>query len=78
MKGTVDVPMAKEAIEKEPGYSVAIKQLEVAFVRSRPPAMAAMRAKEPSVWEQIILGRKPDAAALKDFAVEMRQMMAAQ
>lgn len=76
MKGTEDVPMAKEAIEKEPGYSVAIKQLAVAFVRSRPPAMAAMRAREPAVWESIVLGRQSDEAALKAFATEMRQMMA--
>lgn len=76
MKKTAEVPMAKDAIAKEPGYSVAIKQLDVAFVRSRPPAMAAMRAKEPSVWETIVLKRQDDTAALKAFAAEMRQMMA--
>jgi sn-glycerol 3-phosphate transport system substrate-binding protein len=76
MKETANVPMAKEAIAKEPGYSVAIDQLKVAFVRSRPPAMAAIRAKEPSVWQAIVLGQTPDTDALKTFAGEMRQMLA--
>ncbi|TCL73499.1 ABC transporter substrate-binding protein [Rhizobium sp. BK251] len=75
MKGTAEVPMAKEAIAKEPGYSVAIKQLDVAFVRSRPPAMPAIRAKEPSVWQSIVLGQAPEDAALKTFAGEMRGML---
>lgn len=77
MKGTADVPAAKEAIAKEPGYSVAINQLSVAFVRSRPPAMPAIRSKEFGVWQSIVLGQQPEDAALKAFAQEMRTMLAA-
>ncbi|MCJ9671866.1 MULTISPECIES: ABC transporter substrate-binding protein [unclassified Neorhizobium] len=75
MKKTADVDIAKKAIAEEPGYSVAIKQLDVAFVRSRPPAMPAIRAKEPSVWEAIVLGKTPEAQALKTFGAEMRTML---
>ena len=75
MKGTAEVPAAREAIAKEPGYSVAIKQLDVAFVRSRPPAMPAIRAKEPAVWQTIVLGQTDDRKALEAFGAEMRTML---
>jgi sn-glycerol 3-phosphate transport system substrate-binding protein len=76
MKDTAQQPEAKAAITEEPGYSVAINQLPVAFARARPPAMAAMRAKEASVWEAIVLGQKRADEALKAFAIEMRGLMA--
>jgi sn-glycerol 3-phosphate transport system substrate-binding protein len=76
MKKTADVESARKAIAEEPGYSVAIKQLDVAFVRSRPPAMPAIRAKEPAVWEAIVLGKTGEQQALKTFAAEMRTMLA--
>ncbi len=75
VKGTEDVPIAKAAIEKEPGYSVAIKQLDVAFARPRPPAMPAMRTKEQAVWQSMVVGKQTPAEALKAFAAEMRQML---
>jgi sn-glycerol 3-phosphate transport system substrate-binding protein len=76
MKDTAQQPEAKAAITEEPGYSVAINQLPVAFARARPPAMAAMRAKEASVWEAIVLGQKRADEALKAFAIEIRGLMA--
>jgi sn-glycerol 3-phosphate transport system substrate-binding protein len=76
MKDTAGQPEARAAIEGEPGYSVAINQLPVAFARARPPAMAAMRAKENSVWESIVLGQKSAEDALKAFAADMRGLMA--
>lgn len=75
MKGTADVQIAKDAIAGEPGYSVAIKQLDVAFVRSRPPAMPAIRAKEPAIWQAIALGQADEKEALKAFGAEMRTML---
>jgi sn-glycerol 3-phosphate transport system substrate-binding protein len=75
LKGTADEPVAKAAIEAEPGYLVAVSQLPVAFARARPPAMAAIRVRENQVWEGIVLGQQTPEAALKAFGVEMRKMM---
>jgi sn-glycerol 3-phosphate transport system substrate-binding protein len=75
MRETVNVPAAQEAVASEPGYSVAVDQLEIAFVRSRPPAMAAIRALEPNYWQAVALGQQEVGPALDDFAAEMRNLM---
>lgn len=73
---TVENAQAKAYLDEKPAYSVAVKQLEVGFVRARPPAMAEIRAIEPSVWEKIVLEKETAAVALGTFAAEIDRLMA--
>lgn len=73
---TPNMPEAKARLDADPAWSVAIKQLDVAFVRARPPAMPAIRAKEEQVWQAIVLGKQTAEAALAEFAREMRRLLA--
>lgn len=76
IEGAIDHPMSQEVIASNPGYLVANNQLEVAFTRARPPAMPAIRAEEPAVWQSIVLGQQTAEEALTDFGQAMRDMMA--
>jgi sn-glycerol 3-phosphate transport system substrate-binding protein len=73
---TPTMPEAKARLDADPAWSVAIEQLDVAFVRARPPAMPAIRAKEEQVWQAIVLGKQTAEAALAEFAREMRRLLA--
>ena len=75
--GAADEPVAKSAIAKEPAYGLAIAQLDVAFTRARPPAMPAIRSKEETVWQTIVLQQTTAESALTEFAKEMRAQLAA-
>lgn len=77
LKSTVDHPQAAAYLADNPHYSVAINQLEVAFVRARPPAMPEIRAIEPSYWERIVVEKEPAQTVLADFAAEIDELMAA-
>ncbi len=76
LTGTPAMPEAEARLESDPAWSVAIRQLDVAFVRARPPAMAAIRAKEEQVWQAIVLGKESPEQALGAFAREMRRLLA--
>lgn len=76
LRSTAEQPEARERLEADPAWSAAIRQLDVAFVRARPPAMAAIRAKEEQVWQAIVLGKQSAAEALTAFAREMRDLIA--
>ena len=76
IEGAIDHPMAQEVIAANPGYLVANTQLEIAFARARPPAMPAIRAEEPAVWQSIVLKQQTAEEALTDFAQQMRDMIA--
>ncbi len=73
---TPAMPEAKARLDSDPAWSVAIRQLDVAFVRARPPAMPAIRAKEEQVWQAIVLGKESPEQALAAFAQEMRRLLA--
>lgn len=73
---TPNLPEARARLESDPAWSVAIRQLDVAFVRARPPAMPAIRAKEEQVWQSIVLGKETPEQALAAFGQEMRRLLA--
>lgn len=75
LHSTIDHPQARQYLEERPAFSVAINQLDDAFIRARPPAMSEIRALEPSVWESIVLEEMTAEAALADFADEMARLM---
>lgn len=77
IKTAIETDMAQQAIAERPAYLVANKQLEIAFARARPPAMPAIRAEEPAVWEAIVLKQKTAQDALTEFGTKMREMIAA-
>lgn len=77
LKSTVDHPQAAAYLADNPHYSVAINQLDVAFVRARPPAMPEIRAIEPSYWERIVVEGEPATEVLADFAEEIDDLMLA-
>jgi len=76
MRSTTEQPQARAVIAKDPAWSVAIGQLDVAFARARPPAMAAIRAKEEQVFQGIVLGKATAQQALTGLAAEMRELIA--
>ncbi len=76
IEGAIDHPLAQEVIDASPAYLVANSQLEIAFTRARPPAMPAIRAEEPAVWQSIVLQQETAEEALTDFAATMREMIA--
>ena len=69
-------PQARAHLEANPEWATAIDQLDVAFVRARPPAMPEIRAVEPGVWERIVLQQATAEAALRDFSAEIDSLMA--
>ena len=73
---TAEHPQAKAHLQANPEWSTAIDQLDVAFVRARPPAMTEIRAVEPGVWERIVLQQATAEEALQDFAAEIDSLMA--
>lgn len=77
LKSTIEHPQAASYLADNPHYSVAVNQLDVAFVRARPPAMPEIRAIEPSYWERIVVEGEPADAVLADFAAEIDELMAA-
>lgn len=72
-KKTMDQPLAAEALAKEEGIDVAIKQLDFARGRPRPPVVTWMRSNEYDVWQAIALGTKDAKSALTDFAARTRE-----
>jgi len=76
IEGAIDHPLAQEVIDASPAYLVANSQLEIAFTRARPPALPAIRAEEPAVWQSIVLQQETAEEALTDFAATMREMIA--
>ncbi len=76
IKGAIESELAQETISQYPAYLVANNQLEVAFARARPPAMPAIRAEEPAVWQSIVLQEQTAEEALGAFAQQMRDMIA--
>ena len=78
LKSTVEHPQAAAYLAENPHYSVAINQLDVAFVRARPPAMPEIRAIEPSYWERIVVEKEPATEVLAEFAAEIDDLMTAQ
>ena len=73
---TSEHPQAKAHLEANPEWGTAIEQLDVAFVRARPPAMPEIRAVEPTVWERIVLQQATAEEALREFAAEIDRLMA--
>ncbi|MBY6049037.1 ABC transporter substrate-binding protein [Vannielia litorea] len=71
-KNTKDQPVAAEALEGEPGISVAIEQLSVARGRPRPPVVTWMRASEYDKWQAMALGQRDVTETLTDFATQTR------
>ncbi len=71
-KNTKDQPVAAEALEGEPGISVAIEQLSVARGRPRPPVVTWMRASEYDKWQAMALGQRDVTETLSDFATQTR------
>ena len=76
-KAPQSVATLKDFLAKNPEWAVAINQLDVAFGRARPPAMPAIRQKEEAVTQSIVLGKETAEQALKNFAEEMRRLIAA-
>jgi sn-glycerol 3-phosphate transport system substrate-binding protein len=76
LRTTTEQPEAQAVLAKDPAWSVAIDQLDVAFTRARPPAMPAIRAKEEQVFQGIVLGKATAEEALTAFAAEMRELIA--
>lgn len=72
-KKTADQPRAAEALSNEEGITVAIKQLDFARGRPRPPVVTWMRANEYDVWQAVALGTKDVRPALEDFAARTRE-----
>lgn len=71
-KNTASVPVAAEALKKQPGLSVSINQLPFAVGRPRPPVVTWMRATEYSMWQAMALGQRDVTETMKDFAQQTR------
>lgn len=69
---TPDQPAARQAIAEQPGIDVAIKQLDVAHGRARPPVVTWMRSSEYDLWQAMALGRRNVSEVLTDFAARTR------
>ncbi|MTH79150.1 extracellular solute-binding protein [Paracoccus aestuariivivens] len=65
-------PAAIEAMANQPGIDVAIKQLDVAFGRARPPVVTWMRSSEYDLWQAMALGQREVPAVMTDFAARTR------
>jgi sn-glycerol 3-phosphate transport system substrate-binding protein len=65
-------PAAVEAMATQPGIDVAIKQLDVAHGRARPPVVTWMRTSEYDLWQAMALGRRDVTEVMTDFATRTR------
>lgn len=72
-KLTAAQPVAAQALATEPGIDVAIKQLDFARGRPRPPVVTWMRSTEYDMWQAMALGQRGVEDTLKDFAERTRQ-----
>lgn len=72
-KKTADQQDAKDALANLPGIDTAIKQLDFAKGRPRPPVVTWMRSSEYPVWQQIALNGADAETVLKDFAERTRK-----
>lgn len=66
-------PVAAEALAKKQGIDVAIKQLDFAHGRARPPVVTWMRTTEYKMWEAMALGQRDVTETMKDFAAQTRE-----
>ncbi|EJJ26364.1 ABC transporter substrate-binding protein [Rhizobium sp. CF142] len=71
-KKSASQPVAAEALAKKQGIDVAIKQLEFAHGRARPPVVTWMRSTEYKMWEAMALGQRDVTETMKDFAAQTR------
>ncbi len=65
--------IAAEALATQPGIDVAIKQLDFAHGRARPPVVTWMRSTEYDMWQAMALGQRGVEETMKDFAERTRQ-----
>ncbi|MFB9952441.1 ABC transporter substrate-binding protein [Rhizobium puerariae] len=72
-KKSAALPVAAEALATQPGIDVAIKQLDFAHGRARPPVVTWMRTTEYKMWEAMALGQRNVEETMKDFAAQTRQ-----
>ncbi|MEZ2130804.1 MULTISPECIES: ABC transporter substrate-binding protein [unclassified Sinorhizobium] len=72
-KKSAALPVAAEALATQPGIDVAIKQLDFAHGRARPPVVTWMRTTEYKMWEAMALGQRGVEETMKDFAVQTRE-----
>ncbi|WP_319412120.1 ABC transporter substrate-binding protein [uncultured Cohaesibacter sp.] len=71
-KHTAEQDLAKEALTNNPGIDVAIKQLDFARGRPRPPVVTWMRASEYDLWQAMALGQRDVEEVLTEFAAKTR------
>ncbi|WP_128253120.1 ABC transporter substrate-binding protein [Falsirhodobacter deserti] len=69
---TAEEPVAKEAMAGQPGIDVAIKQLDVAHGRARPPFVTWMRTQEYDLWQAMALGQRDVTEVMTEFADQTR------
>ncbi|AXC50561.1 ABC transporter substrate-binding protein [Paracoccus suum] len=69
---TAEQPAAIQAMADQPGIDVAIKQLDVAHGRARPPVVTWMRTNEYDLWQAMALGKRGVKDVLTDFATRTR------
>ncbi|ARO13949.1 sn-glycerol 3-phosphate transport system substrate-binding protein [Ketogulonicigenium robustum] len=70
---TADEPVAQQAMASQPGIDVAIKQLDYAYGRARPPVVTWMRTSEYDIWQAMALGQRDVTEAMTDFAARTRE-----
>ncbi|QDY70670.1 ABC transporter substrate-binding protein [Qingshengfaniella alkalisoli] len=71
-KGTTSQAVAADALRSKPGIDVAIKQLDFARGRPRPPVVTWMRATEYDMWQAMALGQREVEETLTEFADRTR------
>jgi sn-glycerol 3-phosphate transport system substrate-binding protein len=72
-KKSAALPAAADALTTQPGIDVAIKQLDFAHGRARPPVVTWMRTTEYKMWESMALGQRGVEETMKDFAAQTRE-----
>lgn len=73
---TAEEPVAKDAMASQPGIDVAIKQLDVAHGRARPPVVTWMRTSEYDLWQAMALGQRDVTEVMTEFAARTREQAA--
>lgn len=71
-KKSAALPVAAKALATQPGIDTAIKSLDYAYGRARPPVVTWMRTTEYKMWEAMALGQRPVEETMKDFAAQTR------
>ncbi|MBW6424253.1 ABC transporter substrate-binding protein [Rhizobium sp. XQZ8] len=71
-KKSAALPVAAKALATQPGIDTAIKSLDYAYGRARPPVVTWMRTTEYKMWEAMALGQRPVDETMKDFAAQTR------